>query len=191
MSRTSGLGWIGLLLIFSRMLGAQNSADATAIGVAQKADISIGEGYVTSTQSLEAKITLLELLRGEKAWELIKSASPSNKPVASGMEYLAARIRFELAADGPGDLSCAVRDEQFASFRDGGRQYARPAVVPPRPELSGRLYPGDALEGWIVLLVSKEDEKPLMSFGNNYGRVWFKLYYGPADSRGTGNPNLW
>jgi len=58
-----------------------------------------------------------------------------------------------------------------------GRQYQRPSIVIPKPELRGRLYQGDSLEGWIVLLVSMGDKKPLMSFGNNYSRVWFKLYW--------------
>jgi hypothetical protein len=46
----------------------------------------------------------------------------------------------------------------------------------PKPELSGMLYPGDSLEGWIVFLVAIDDKTPLMTFGNNYNRAWFKLY---------------
>jgi len=57
-----------------------------------------------------------------------------------------------------------------------GDGYQSASIVVPKPELSGRLYPGDSLEGWIVFLVSMDDKKPLMSFGNNYSRVWFKLY---------------
>jgi hypothetical protein len=145
--------------------------------VPHKTEIAIGEGYVTSTESFEARLTVLEVARGEKAWDLVKTASPSNRPPEPGMEYICVRIRFEFGAKGDtGDLSYGVRDEQFASLSDGGRQYERPSVVRPKPELSGRLYPGDSLEGWIVLLVSAEDKRPLMTFGNNYYRIWFKLY---------------
>jgi len=137
----------------------------------------LGEGYVTGTESIESSITVLQIERGDKAWELLKATDPSNRPPAGGMEYVAARIRFLFGVRGVSeDLSYGIRDEQFASFSDSGKQYERPSVKPPKPELSGRLYPGDSLEGWLVFLVSAGDRKPLMSFGNNYYRVWLRLY---------------
>jgi hypothetical protein len=152
-------------------------SDAVPIGVACTAGIVIGEGYVTRTESLEARITMLEVVRGQKAWEMVKGASPSNKPPEAGLEYVAARIRFEFGAKGAaGNQTYGVRDEQFASVSESGKQYERPSVVQPKPELSGRLYPGDSLEGWLAFFVSIDDKKPLMSFGNNYRRVWFRLY---------------
>jgi hypothetical protein len=162
----------------ARILQAQNNSadEAAAIGVARKADITIGEGYVTRVESIEARITVLEVRRGEKAWDLVKTSGLSDKP-AAGMEYVAARIRFEYGAQGASeDPSYAVRGEQFASVSGMGGQYDRPSVLPPKPELSGWLYPGDSLEGWLVFFVSVGDEKPLMSFGNNYNKIWFRLY---------------
>ncbi len=156
---------------------APDPQDATVIGVARKAEITIGEGYATSTESFEARLTVLEVVRGEKAWDLVRTASPSNRLPESGMQYICARIRLEFGAKGEtGELSYGIREEQFASVSEGGKQYERPSVVLPKPELVGRLYPGESLEGWVVLLVSVEDKKPLMTFGNNYSRVWFKLY---------------
>jgi hypothetical protein len=171
---------LGLFLFLAAdAMQAQKStpAEATAIGLARITDITIGEGYVTGTESIEARITVLEVVRGGKAYDLMRTASSSNPPPASGVEYICARIRFEFGAKGAsGDLSYGIRAEQFASVSDNGRQYERPSVVPPKPELGGRLYPGDSLEGWIALVVSVEDKKPLMTFGNNYNRIWFRLY---------------
>jgi hypothetical protein len=175
----NGHAWIGLLLFWAISANSQSRPvpEACSQGVACKANITIGEGYVTGTVTVESAITVIEIVRGEKAWDMVKAASPSNGSPDSGMEYIAARIKFVFGTKGAtGDLSYAIRDEQFALVSDNGRQYQRPAVVIPKPELSGRLYPGDSLEGWIVLLVSVDDKKPLMSFGNNYNRVWFKLY---------------
>ena len=171
--------WIFLFTILAMSANGQSPPmpEACNLGVACKANITIGEGYVTGTETVESLITVLEIVRGEKAWDLVKAASPSNKYPDVGMEYVAARIRFVFGAKGDsGDLSYGIRDEQFAVISETGRQYELPSIVLPKPELSGRLYPGDSLEGWIVLLVSTEDKKPLMSFGNNYNRVWFKLY---------------
>lgn len=171
--------WIFLLLLLAKSANSQSLPipEACSPGVACKAKITIGEGYVTSTETVESAITLLEIVRGEKAWDLVKAASPSNKLPDAGMEYIAARIKFLFGAkESPGDLSYGIRDEQFALVSESGRQYERPSIVLPKPELSGRLYPGDSLEGWVVLLVSIGDKRPLMSFGNNYNRVWFRLY---------------
>ena len=166
-----------LLVLGAGLLQAQTPAanEAAAIGATVKSKITIGEGYVTGTESVEARMTVLDVLRGEKAWELVK-ANPSNKPPEAGMEFVAVRIRIEYGDKGSGDPSYGIRAEQFAAVSEKGRQYDRPAVSQPNPELSGRLYPGDSLEGWIALLVSVDDAKPLMSFGNNYYRIWFKLY---------------
>jgi hypothetical protein len=174
-----GLAWIVLLLFWAISADSQGRPvpEACGQGVACKANITIGEGYATDSEIIESAITLLEIVRGEKAWDMVKAASPSNRSPDSGMEYIAARIKFVFGVKrAAGDLSYGIRDEQFALVSENGRQYQRPSIVVPKPELSGRLYPGDSLEGWIVLLVSMDDKKPLMSFGNNYSRVWFKLY---------------
>ena len=177
--RIVSAGLFGIFLVLSaHILRAQTPAadEATAIGATRTTSITIGEGYVTGTESVEARITVLEVLRGEKARELVGAANAANKAPETGMEYVAARIRFEFGTKGGPDQSYGIRDEQFASVSENGRQYERPSVVQPKPELSGRLYPGDSLEGWVAFLVSVDDKKPLMTFGNNYNRVWFKLY---------------
>jgi hypothetical protein len=172
----------GLLsfLVCTGVIRAQSppSIDATPIGVTRTTKVVVGEGYVTGTESFGARITVLEVARGGKAWELVTAASPSNKPPESGFEYIVARIRFEFGEkEATGDQKTyGVRDEQFASASETGRQYESPSIVQPKPALSGRLYPGDSLEGWVAFLVGIDDKKPLMSFGNNYYRVWFQLY---------------
>jgi hypothetical protein len=177
--RASAVAWVFLLLFLAKPANSQSSSvqEACSIGVDCRAKITIGEGYVTSTETVESVIAIMEIERGEKAWDLVKAANQSNKPPDVGMEYIAARIKFVFGAKGSSeDLSYGIRDEQFASISESGKQYERPLIIPPKPELSGRLYPGDSLEGWLVFLVSVGDKRPLMSFGNNYNRVWLKLY---------------
>jgi hypothetical protein len=173
-----GISWIFLVSFVISAYGQSPPVpEVCGRGVECKVKITIGEGYVTGTETVESALILLEVVRGDKAWDLVKTASASNHPPAAGMEYLALRLRFVFGGKGGSeDLSYGVRDEQFALVSESGRQYERPSIVLPKPELSGRLYPGDAVEGWIVLLVSLDDKKPLMSFGNNYSRVWFRLY---------------
>ena len=167
-----------LTALFTGSLAAQTSPEAsTPLGVTAQTSINIGEGYATGVESVRAAITVLEIVRGEKAWEMIRGASASNRPPDSGMQYLCARIRFEFGEKGSSsERSYGIREEQFASVSENGKQYERPNILLPKPQLNGRLYPGESLEGWIALLVNSEDRKPLMTFGNNYSRVWFKLF---------------
>jgi hypothetical protein len=55
--------------------------------------------------------------------------------------------------------------------------------VPPEPALAASLHSGEAAEGWVVFVVSKQDRKPLMTYSADVGRAilhggetWFQLY---------------
>ena len=50
-------------------------------------------GYSSFAESHDVKITVLKIVRGEKAWELIKEESVSNRPLKNGFEYLLAHIK--------------------------------------------------------------------------------------------------
>jgi hypothetical protein len=148
--------------------------------------IECGEGY-TSFELYDMKINLLEIVRGAKAWDLIKEASASNKPPKVGFEYILARIRFEFSSRGsPQECIHELRREEFTALSADGKEYETPSVVPPKPELSGSLRSGHSLEGWIVFSVAKDDSKPLMAFdpasGGAMSRgkvIWFQLYPAP------------
>jgi hypothetical protein len=148
--------------------------------------IECGEGY-TSHELYDAKITLLEVVRGEKAWERIKAASMSNERPNVGFEYILARIRFEYSARGlPGNCGHELKGNEFTALSVSGKKYETPSVVVPKPELSGRLHSGDSLEGWLLFLVAQDDSKPLMAFTadptgavQHGGNIWFQLYPPP------------
>jgi hypothetical protein len=152
-------------------------------GLPVKAIVECGKGYI-SHELYDATITVLEIVRGAKAWDLIKEATLSNKPPNVGFEYILARIRFEYFARGfPGECSHELRPEQFTAVSANGKEYKALSVVPPKPELSGRLHSGDSLEGWVAFLVLQQDRKPMTTFTADVGGailhgggVWFQLY---------------
>jgi hypothetical protein len=147
---------------------------AMPTGVTASAIVELSDMY-RSPEIYDAKITVLEILRGEEAADLIDNAGDSNAPARSGFEYLLAHIRFEFFARGaPGDKTWNLSAKQFHAFSRNGTRYATPSIVPPEPELAGELRPGDSQQGWIVFEVTKQDRKPLMIF--DQGNVWFQLY---------------
>jgi hypothetical protein len=139
--------------------------------------VQIGDGYGNLDRPFDVRITVLEVLRGEKAWALIKDAGESNRPPETGFEYLLAYIRFEYLAKA-GNYTAGM--DSFSATSADGREYDTPSIRPPKPAFGGRLYPEDSLEGWIAFQVARDDSKPLMTFGQTgiqgTGRVWFQLH---------------
>jgi hypothetical protein len=120
------------------------------------------------------RIALLEVQRGSSAWERILEADKSAQPPESGFEYLIARVRLEYDPGGAGGtLAYTVKPDDFKIYSDDDREYGRPPVKPPKPELIGRiLFSGDLHEGWLCFKVAKTDRNPLLFF---YGGMWFQL----------------
>jgi hypothetical protein len=155
------------------------------MGVSAVAQIEYNTGYVFEVlASYEARITVLEMLRGEKAWDRVKAADRSNRPPQVGFEYVLARIRFELSVVEDIDKrGYKVRPWRFIAVSSDGNYYDTPVVVVPKPALEADLKSGDCCEGWVVFLVAEDDNKPLMNFGRSplcnddeYLGIWFQLY---------------
>lgn len=144
--------------------------------------IECGQGY-TSHELYDAKITLLEVVRGEEAWKRIKEASSSNKPAARGNEFILARAKFEYYARGtPGLCIHQLAPDQFTAYSANGEDYKTASVIPPKPEMRKGLKSGESLEGWLAFEVAKEDRAPLMSYSADTGGAvqhgggkWFLL----------------
>jgi len=137
----------------------------------------------TVHERYDTNIVVLEVVRGEEAWDLIKAASSSNKPADAGFEYVLARIRIEYYARTlPGSCGHELEAEQFAAYSTDGKKYVSATVVPPTPELSGTLFSGDTREGWLAFQVPEDDRTPLLAFkpwtsqAISAVSLWFQLY---------------
>ena len=144
--------------------------------------IECGEGY-TSHELYDMKITLLEVVRGEKAWKRVQEAGNSNKPAEPGTEYLLARIRYEFFARGtPGTCIHQLLPDEFAAYNKNGEDYGAASIARPKPELRKNLKSGESFEGWVAFSVDKEDSAPLMLYSADTGGAvehgggkWFLL----------------
>ncbi len=144
--------------------------------------IECGQGY-TSHELYDMKITLVEVVRGEEAWKRIARASSSNKPASAGFDYILARVRFEYHARGtPGLCVHQLLPGQFTAYSADGDEYKAVSVVPPAPEMRKDLKSGETFEGWLALMVAREDMAPLMSYSADKGGAiahgggkWFVL----------------
>lgn len=127
----------------------------------------------------EARVALLEVIRGDVAWDRVKQGNLFNSPPEAGFEYILARIRFDYLKGRDADTVYHVNGFEFKVISSDGKEYESSFVVGPDPTLSATLYPGASHEGWAVFQVAQHDTKPLITFGRTYqgtGGIWWKLY---------------
>jgi hypothetical protein len=158
---------------------------AIAVGTPLNTIVVFGDQYNGGDELYDVKITVAEVVRGEKARQMVKEASATNSPPATGMEYLLARVKFEFAARvRPEHYSYTLDPSQFSAMSAATAPYA-PAnlAVPVKPELRAILHSGDSVEGWVAFHVPRSDHTPLMMFREDVGSVihqgdasFFKLY---------------
>lgn len=176
-------------------LAAPLAAHGEPIGSPLSTIIIFGNQYEGGDELYDAKITVLEVVRGKKAWDAIRDASASNAPPKPGSEYLVARVRFEYTArTKPGQQTYAVNPSQFIATSASGTDY--PPVnlaAEPKPELNATLHSGDSAEGWVTMEIPQSDRRPLMMFQADTGSVFhegdgsvFQLYESAQGAKGQG-----
>ena len=159
-------------------------SNAAPIGMSIKTQVECGE-RAGSMEPYDAKIAVLQVLRGKEALDRIKAANPSAQPPKAGFDYVAARVAFQMNAIlAPGNKTFELaRKMQFVALTiNGDEQEAAPAA-PPSPELHRTVKSGEAAEGWSVLLVEQANKKPVMFFDPAAGGamgggkvLFFQLY---------------
>ena len=182
-----------IILAAANAIAANSFADqAQPLGRTLSTIIIFGDQYDGGDELYDAKITVVQVVRGDKAWEMLKAISTSNPPPKAGFEYLLARVRFEFSArTSPSHYNYTIYETQFTVMSADGTAYAAASIAEqPMPDLQGTLKPGDSLDGWITFVVPRADRQPLMLFRANVGSVihegggsLFRLYVEGASGR--------
>ena len=100
-------------------------------------------------RTTEWEVTVIEVIRGDSAWQLVEEANSYNEPPDEGMEYVAVRLLVR-------NISIADEARHLAryDFNATGSSnvlHASPSLVGPEPNLEVSLYPGGEFEGWMIL----------------------------------------
>lgn len=157
------------------------------VGVAVKTIVERGDAY-SGAEFCDVEITVIEVMRGEKAGERVKAQGIAGEPLKAGFEYLLANIRFAYSRRGVGfgDGTYKVSEGQFIIVSaDGMTEYEVPPVLkqPEKQLIELPMQSGDTLEGWIVLQAPENVKEPLLAFKRQHteaiygvrGYIWFKL----------------
>ena len=165
------------------LAAGRSPSDAGGEGVTIAGIIECGQGY-TSHELYDVKITLQEVERGAKAWQLLQAASKDNRPPQAQYDYVLVRVKFEYEARGrPGDCVHTLKRSHYTALSSQAEIYPTPDVTVPEPALSGPIHSGETRDGWLAFEVARTDAKPLMTFSvddsgavQHAGKLWFKLF---------------
>ena len=160
-----------------------SSSNPADIGFRVRSMVELGSVY---TNIYDIAVTVLETVRGEEAMERLIAADPKNDMPDKGVEYLLARVKFELYGRAVNDnLPFVLGDGplQWVALASNLTEYPQVSVTVPDPALAGSVNPGDSMEGWVAFAVAVSDSEPVMVFdpdaGGATGRgrtLFFKLY---------------
>lgn len=127
------------------------------------------------------RITVLEVVTGDQAAQLVMGASPSNPALPDGFQYVAARLRLVNTSD----RALPVSGNDFGVTGASGLVWRFLDVAPPDPPLDATVAPGEATEGWVVASVPATESKLVLMFdsttlGGNWADRYFMLEPGAS-----------
>ncbi|CAM3173807.1 hypothetical protein FITA111629_07755 [Filibacter tadaridae] len=115
--------------------------------------------YDDSSNAYESNldITLLETIRGEEAWAIIKGENMYNEPATDGFEYVLIKVKGFLKESETDDDSLYFSDMNFNFVTNEGEVLEFISVVIPNG-LSKELFNGATGEGFLVNQVKTGDD---------------------------------
>lgn len=156
------------------------STPTPSLGTARNKPANIGSTlkieYEGLSDKITANVTLSDVIRGQTANEMVKSANMFNGDPKEGYEYLLAKIKFDLVSS---KKMYSLTGYNFNLVSGGGKVYENILRISPDPKLDADLYEGSSSEGYVIFEVEKNDAQPTITFGRSYdgmGGIWFKAY---------------
>jgi len=108
------------------------------------------------------KLQVMDVVRGEEAWQSMVEWEPASNAPGDNFEYLLVYIR---AGNIVPEMSFYPIDATYFSvIGDLNERYYDPYLRAPAPALEGYVLPGGVVEGWIVYVVQKADTNLLLAY---------------------------
>lgn len=129
--------------------------------------------------SYTATVEIIDAFRGDIAWAKIRESNKYNSAPTASREYILAAIRITIDSVST-DRAISISKYDFTAFDSQNAEYELVSTVNPKPNLSGDIYAGGTLEGWVSFVVDTDDETPKVVYGadsNGSGGIWFSLVH--------------
>lgn len=153
---------------------AASQADPAPVGAAVRYD---GSFYMNEAVT---DITIAEVIRGDAAWQKVRSWNGYNARPADGEEYIVVKVRAEAVA-APENTQAQIYDYDFTFMSAAGAEYEYAYAAGIDKELTN-LYAGASCEGYVVGLIKKGDSPLLVYLKDAEAPLWFDLNnYAPVE----------
>ncbi|MEM5591334.1 hypothetical protein AAHH67_05505 [Niallia circulans] len=121
-------------------------------------------------------LTVLEVTRGEDAYQKLKSMNEFNEPAPDGYEWLLAKTKVKFTESATKDLSLYIDGiMNFEMVSENGDIYSGDILGTTDPEFSYEMYVGNEKEGYISGLVKKGEKAQLRYEEMLGGNVFLNL----------------
>lgn len=155
-----------------------NNDESTNKDGSRKNPMKLGEVfqgvYTERDYKYDISISLLEVISGDAAWELIHEANQFNDPPGEGMQYIMAKFSVTYLEDITGEDQPLEFNQYAFNYSTSEYQVKDiPSIVCPDPEFDVVLYEGASGEGWVVFLAEADDPAPKAIFIDS---LWFDLF---------------
>jgi hypothetical protein len=131
------------------------------LGTDQSDPAPINETAITE----DWEVTVLEVVRGDEAWNMVKEASSNNEPPPSGVEFIAVRSRVRLINSEDNPQLVFGNGGLYATTGSADVVYEDSMVMYlPDPALVCFVYPGGECEGWSVLEIGVGETGVMLIF---------------------------
>lgn len=118
-------------------------------------------------------LTVTQVLRGDAAWEMVRSFNRYNDEPASNQEYVVVYVHTA-AIESLDGKAADISDYDFSFISQTGVQYDHTSVAGVSPELKS-LFEGAEYEGLVIGLVEKDDQPLLVYLPSSDQPLWFDL----------------
>ena len=123
------------------------------------------------------RLTVVEAQLGDDAATAITSTNGGNPDAPEGLVYALARVSAENTSDQPRIVNLS----DFAGTGTDGILRRPPALIVPDPPLQARVEAGDAVEGWVPVVVNDAANALLWFQSPFLGGDWAEAVFALAD----------
>lgn len=138
------------------------------------------ESKYTPEKGYTVSVRVLDAVRGQKAYEDLlneKKFGGIYKEPEDGYEYMNVKVALSVV-ETKSDFSILATGSDFSSYSSNNEECPENFLTSVEPSLTGHLYAGGNTEGWITVMVKKDDANPKLAYGLDYngtGGIWFSL----------------
>jgi hypothetical protein len=138
---------------------------------------SIGTKLVLDNEGIlegkfQTELTLTEVVRGDKAWEICKNENRFNDAPEDGKEYMLAKFKVKVLKT-ENDAKIDINNACFEAVSKDGAVYSDLVFLTIPNSISTELYQGSEYEGYTYFQIKKGDA-PLIRFRKAYNSyAWF------------------